>query len=176
MTVYAHIEDNTITGVYDTLPNNWRNISNFSVLQGEETLLHSLGWRTIVKDNPTYDSVTHRLGNPSYNIVDDDVVETIEILPKMISVEISQPIISSEEQNINLHNIAMSELRIKRDLLLLETDFTQLTDVVRINGVELTQLYDDYRQALRDLPAQYESDMTFLDINQAIFPTKPESV
>ena len=55
MTVYAHIENNEITGVYDTLPDNWRNISNFMGLAGETEFLYSLGWRTIVKDTTTLD-------------------------------------------------------------------------------------------------------------------------
>ena len=33
MATYAHIENSTITGVYDLLPDNWRNISNFHALK-----------------------------------------------------------------------------------------------------------------------------------------------
>ena len=180
MTVYAHIENNSITGVYDILPANWRNISNFSALKNDPEFLHSLGWRTIVRDNPTYDPVTQKLGNPTHAIIGDDVVETIEILYKPVqpTVEVVQVELTEEqilEQQLTRHNSVMAELRDIRDRLLLETDFTQLTDVIRINGPELTLAYDTYRQSLRDLPAQYESQM-LSDIIQVVFPTKPEGL
>ena len=178
MTVYAHIEDGNITGVYDTLPKNWRNISNFSALKDETEFLSSLGWRLIIKDTSEYDSSVYKQGNPSYTIVEDTVVETIPLLVKPQPVIVSQPPLTDEQllegQTLQHENV-MNELRIIRDRLLAETDFTQLTDVIRINGSTLTQQYDSYRQLLRDLPAQYESDVTVVDISQIVFPTKPES-
>ena len=178
MTVYAHIENNEITGVYDLLPDNWRNISNFSALTNDTAFLYSLGWRTIVKDNPTYDSTYQRLGIPSYNLTGDDVVETIEIinLPRPETPVINNEPLTEEQllaQQLIQHNDAMYLLRIRRDQLLTETDFTQLQDVATVNGVELTEQYTTYRQALRDLPTSYEADPTFIDESSVIYPTKP---
>lgn len=176
MTVYAHIENDTITGVYDLLPSNWRNISNFSALVTDTDFLYSLGWRTIVKDTPVYDNSIYTLGNPSYSIVDDSVVETRPLLPKLSTqVQQSQPLSEeqiAEQQNI-MHLTAMVEIRSLRDILLNETDFTQLSDVIQLNGEELTQQYNAYRQQLRDLPSLYESDLSIVDVNQVTFPTKP---
>lgn len=62
---------------------------------------------------------------------------------------------------------AMRELRQKRDLLLSETDFTQLADAP-ITEQQKTD-YATYRQALRDLP-----DNT-VDVHNPVFPTKPGS-
>ena len=36
MANYAHIVDGNIEGVYDLIPNNWKNISNFYALTEEE--------------------------------------------------------------------------------------------------------------------------------------------
>ena len=76
-------------------------------------------------------------------------------------------------QALTAHNNALEKLRITRDKLLQETDYTQLSDVITLNGVELTTQYQNYRQLLRDLPAQYESDLSFLDESTAIYPTLP---
>lgn len=181
MTIYAHIENNEITGVYDLLPDNWRNISNFSSLINETDFLYSLGWRTIVKHNPEHDVVYQRLGSPSYQIEGDDVVETIEIinLPRPSTNEVVVESLSEEQlltQQLQHHNNALAILRSKRDALLTETDFTQLQDVIAINGVELSQQYTTYRQALRDLPLTYEADPAFIDESVVIYPTKPGAI
>ncbi len=159
MANFAHIENGVITGLYDQLPTNWRNISNFYTLESETDYIHSLGWRTVVKDNTPIDTNTHYKGEPSYNIVNDDVVETIP------QYQIQQPDLSA------LHISAMVYLREKRDRLLKETDFSQLSDVVTLNGTALTQAYITYRQQLRDLPSQYENDSNFVDERTAVYPT-----
>lgn len=172
MARYAHIENNEITGVYDFLPENWRNISNFKALEGEEEFLASLGWRKIIKNAPEYNSSTQYMGNPKYTLVDDTVVEDIEIfdIPVIVAqsfVETSAPTLD----NNSLHIMAMQKLRDKRDQLLRETDFTQLLDVSKINGTDLTTAYENFRQQLRDLPDQYENDETFIDYSTVNFPT-----
>lgn len=175
MANYAHIEDGKITGVYDLYPDNWRNISNFYLLANDTNTLYDLGWRTITKTTPTYNSDTQYVGNPIHKIIDDNVVETYNI----IDIEINPVIIQSQEelQTIKLqqHSLAIETLRKKRDILLQETDYTQLADVIKINGVELTQLYEDYRQQLRDLPNLYITDSEFVNESTVTYPTKPGS-
>jgi len=56
----------------------------------------------------------------------------------------------------------MKELRRQRDQLLAETDYLALSDST------LTDEMRDYRQALRDLPANT------VDPANPVFPTKPE--
>ena len=173
MANYAHIEDEKITGVYDLYPDNWRNISNFYLLANDSTTLRSLGWRTIVKTTPTYNSDTQYVGNPIHTIIDDDVIETYEI----VDIIFSEIVYQTEEElaaiKLAQHNSAMETLRQKRDQLLAETDFTQLSDIIKINGTELTQLYEEYRQALRDLPSSYESDSEFINESTVTYPTYP---
>lgn len=60
---------------------------------------------------------------------------------------------------------AWSELRNKRDLLLKETDFTQLADAPLTEQQKLD--YSTYRQALRDLPANT------VDPTSPNWPVKP---
>jgi hypothetical protein len=177
MANYAHIENGQITGVYDLYPDNWRNISNFYLLVNESELIHNLGWRTIVKLSlPSYNSETQRLGNPFHAIVDDEVHEEVEVV-NLPNTEVIAPVTQTEEEALATkaiyHNNAMEILRSKRDKLLAETDFTQLADVIKINGTELTLLYEEYRQALRDLPNSYSNDSDFVDEASVTYPTKP---
>jgi hypothetical protein len=173
MANYAHIENETITGVYDLYPDNWRNISNFYLLENDTDTLRGLGWRTIVKSTPSYNSDTQRLGNPIHTIVDDDVYESFEIIDIIFSDIVYQTQEELDAIKLALHNSAMETLRSKRDKLLAETDFTQLADVININGTELTQLYEEYRQALRDLPNSYEVDSEFVNESTVTYPTYP---
>lgn len=175
MARYAHIENDTITGVYDFLPNNWRNISNFRNLEEDTEFIESLGWRKIVKVEPEYDPIYYYLGNPIYTLENDVVTETIKLIEKPYSEPPPPPPPLSDEQiQINLlnqHNEAVTKLRATRDALLASSDFTQLMDVATINGEALTLAYQTYRQALRDLPTTYEQDLSFIDESTVVYPT-----
>lgn len=177
MANYAHIENNEITGVYDLLPDNWRNISNFSALD-DQNFIQSLGWRTITKEVPNFNPDTQTLGLPSYRIENDTVIEIIEVI-NLPTYTPPEPVIPSEEelllQKINTHIQAMAQLRMTRDTLLTATDYTQLADVIALNGEQLTTAYNTYRQELRDLPDMYENDPDFLDASTVVYPVKPGS-
>lgn len=183
MTVLAHVENGTVTGVYDLLPDNWRNISNFSALDfdADNEFLRSLGWRKIEKAFiPTYDPSTQQLSFPTYkyNSSTDIVTEIIEIIdldPGSSPSEIPQQI-TFEEAITRDHTLAMIALRNNRDRLLSATDYTQIADVIEINGAELNQAYVTYRQELRDLPAIYEDDLTFINESVVVYPIKPGGV
>ncbi len=54
----------------------------------------------------------------------------------------------------------MAEIRIERDRLLAETDWTGMSDVTMSNDMAT------YRQKLRDLPAS-------VDVDNPVYPTKP---
>ena len=177
MANYAHIENGQITGVYDLYPDNWRNVSNFYLLVNESELIYNLGWRTIVRASlPTYNSETQRLGNPFQVLVGDEVREEVEVV-NLPTIEVVAPVTQTEEEasatKAIYHTNAMEALRNERDKLLAETDFTQLADVIKINGTELTLLFEEYRQALRDLPNSYEVDSEFIDESSVTYPTKP---
>ena len=59
------------------------------------------------------------------------------------------------------------ELRVKRNKLLVESDWTQFRDVVLADD----EAWKTYRQALRDLPSQVEPKLN--EDMDALFPTKP---
>lgn len=59
-------------------------------------------------------------------------------------------------------------IRQERDKRLLASDFTQLQDVILLNGEELTNQWKVYRQALRDM---INDD---LDLDNPVFPIPPQ--
>lgn len=176
MANYAHIENNEITGVYDSLPDNWRNISNFYVLAENFDDVRPLGWRIVQKTaDPTINTDIEKYGELSHTIIDDEVIET-RLVIQIPVIETPDNTISEEEQysaKVDRHNRIMNDLREKRNKLLSETDYTQLADIISKNGTELTQQFADYRQLLRDLPSLYESNLDFNDITTATFPELP---
>jgi hypothetical protein len=179
MANYAHIEDNKITGVYDLVPENWRNVSNFYVLyESEPTIVRELGWRTITKAPYEYDPETQLLMDPTYDIIDDEVIEYREVKDR-IATSVTEPTVitysDAELLNIkyDLHAAFMERLRQKRNMLLSETDYTQLPDVMAANGTELTEQYVIYRQQLRDLPSLYEDNLDYSEDSQVTYPAIP---
>lgn len=169
MSKYALIENNEIIRLYNDLPRNWRNISNFYSLETELEYLDSLGWKLVQRAvTPEYDNTTHYLSQPTYNIVDNQVIETIEVL------DITTPTTEQLElKRSSDHDVAMRALRDRRNALLAATDKTQLSDIVKKNGPELTIEYENYRQSLRDLANTYDADPNFVNVDTAIFPTEP---
>lgn len=80
MTRYAHVDNNTILGIYDNLPRNWQNVSNFYLLSDDE--LFEYGFIKIVKAAISYDPDTEVISQPMYSCVGDKVIEHIVISPK----------------------------------------------------------------------------------------------
>jgi hypothetical protein len=60
-------------------------------------------------------------------------------------------------------------LRLKRDALLTESDWTQVNDSP-LSDVKKTE-WATYRQELRDLPSSHQSTTNFDDV---VFPTQPD--
>jgi hypothetical protein len=177
MANYAFVENNVITKLYDELPTNWQNVSNFYLLKDDVETLNSLGWKVIQKVQPEYNPDTQFLYGTYQRIVDDQVIESQYVGDKPIEPEVTveAPVELTEEQLLEIqlinHNEAMRELRLKRDELLSATDFTQLADVIEMHGNVLSLAYKQYRQSLRDLPNTYEFDTSFINISSIVFPT-----
>lgn len=171
---YAYIENNSVVSIYDSLPINWKNVSNLYMLEGDSTTLKSLGFKKIVETIPLYDETTQYLSAPIYKIKKDVVEATYTVITKPVE---EPPVFSepSEEEKQNMHLIAVNILRELRDALLKTTDHTQLNDVIQSNGPELTQQYIDYRQQLRDITELYKDDINFVNAHTVIFPIKPEA-
>ena len=156
MANYAHVVDNNIEGVYDLIPTNWKNISNFYALTDEERL--SIGWYKIVKSYPDYNPETQKLDNPRQYFTDNVVYETMDIieLPRVVVYEptveelqlqqemriTDQWTLIRGERDVKMKNFEWRYTRYDRQVRLSETP---VDDIV---------LMDAYMQALADITIQ----------------------
>lgn len=98
----------------------------------------------------------------------DDTYETLEWLSDDIPKPSLETLVA-ETQKIK-SEIPWKRLRSQRDKLLSETDWTVTRAVEKSTdgfGVQLEQVWVDYRQALRDLPANTD------DPENPVWPIKP---
>ena len=82
MAKYALVEDNKITGVYESLPRTWRNYSNFDALKEDTSTLNSLGWQEIQHSTQEYDKTKFKQGNVTHTLVDGKVIESKTLVTK----------------------------------------------------------------------------------------------
>lgn len=149
MANFAYIENGVIQSVYDILPDNWKNISNFNLLENDEAYLNSLGWYKITKVVTPYDPSTQRLGNVVRWIDSGVVYEKEEI----INLDIPGNINNTQQEEI----IKQWELvRKKRDLLINEVEW-RIQRFYRETRMGLTltddiKILDNYIQELSDIP------------------------
>lgn len=163
MANYALVENNEIIERHDLLPQAWKNVSGLHTLKDSEETLNSLGWYTVNKVLVGYDTTQQYIDGYSYSFVDNKVYET-PILKNITP--------SIEKTPEEVFNVALEELRIKRDILLSESDWTQMQDVQSIHDNNWKTAWANYRQELRDLPNL--CIMGTINIYEVIWPTKPE--
>ena len=147
---YIQVENGEVKGYPQPLPRNWADVSNFYLLDDVQVL--SYGWypvRFVPAEKTDNDVVTGQ----SFVIEGNEVVQYEQIRPKTES-EIQ------EELNSKWENI-----RNQRNLLLLESDWTQLADVSLSD--EKKEEWKLYRQSLRDIT-------NFDSPDHVIWPNKPE--
>jgi hypothetical protein len=89
--------------------------------------------------------------------------EEVELTPE----EISELEIRDLEYQAELPNLLLNQIKIERDRLLAETDFTMMMDIPITE--ESRNDFIEYRQSLRDLPEN-------VDVFNPVWPTKPEYV
>lgn len=160
MANFAFVENNTIVGVYDLLPKNWKNISNFYALDDWE-YLNSLGWFEIIKVIPVYNIYTQKLDNARHYIVDGIVYESYHV----IDLPIVQPIVEreltpEEMELLNQQSIQnqWNEVRKIRDELMRDFEW-RYSRYYRNERLNLTQIdnmsqMDEYMQQLADITLQ----------------------
>jgi hypothetical protein len=149
MANWVHIEDNEITGQYDLLPNNWRNVSGLNLAADDLPFLKSVGWYSVTKQHESYDESTHYVSGYNYEIRENDVLETIILTEKE-----PEPI----EEFSTLKYKLIEELRKKRNELLISSDWTQLQDVQNLLDESTKNKWIVYRQALRDIVQVYSEN------------------
>ena len=149
---YAYVEDGVVKESNRVLPINWKNVSNFNLL--DETTLKSYGWFPYRFEPATIPS--NCIGNgSSFEITDDEVIET------QLYREKSQSEIDSELNSL------WSNIRYRRNAELKECDWTQIPDSPL--SEELKDEWKTYRQLLRDITLQ-------TDPYNIIWPTISETL
>lgn len=162
MANYAQVENNKIIGVYDFLPKNWKNVSNFNLIENVD-ILSSHGWFKIEKVIPEYDTTTQKIDNPKHHFENNVVYETYDIIdlpPKTKSLELS------EEQKLEIkrkrEEIIVSNIRTTREQLMkdFEWRYNRYERQVRLGITPTDNIVkmDEYMNALADITKQ--SDLT----------------
>jgi hypothetical protein len=146
MAEWVYIQNNEILEYHDKLPKSWRTISGLD--KANITFLNSVGWFKVEKQYQSFDEKTHRTDGYNYEIQPDKVIETLNLIELSIN-EINE-IENNRKQSF------FSHLKTERNRRLLESDWTQLNDVIEKNTQQWTNSWKTYRQELRDIVQKYE--------------------
>lgn len=153
MKIYCYIENGEIVLGPQSLPKNWKNVSNFDLLPEEIVLAY--GWLPYFKVSDDREVVV----DSTKQIFEDRVVETFTTRDKT-QEEIDQ------ENNEILQNKWL-EVRERRDEFLKSSDKYALVDVWNTMDSAKQEEWAVYRQKLRDIPQEYA------DPDLVIFPEVP---
>lgn len=159
MANWAFIENNEIKEVLDELPKNWRNVSNLDALENNLDMLKNLGWYPVQHNNVDYNPAVQKL--KSLNIKFDGTLVTETYVTEYFPTD-------------ELYNKFITELRTRRDILLQESDFMCLYDIINIKGPKWLNDITLYRQQLRDLPSLYPNNGSVYNLTNIIWPEKPD--
>lgn len=131
---YVQVENGEIVSSPKSLPVSWNNISNFNVLNNEQLLEH--GWYPYINIEPEVPE-GYIVDGSIYSIENNQVIESKNIRQK-----------SSEEIQSEI-NSRWESIRSQRNIYLLESDWTQLSDSPLSNQKQIE--WQIYRQTLRDI-------------------------
>lgn len=135
--LYIHVEDNQVKGTATELPKNWKNISNFYLLDNEQ--LKENGWYPYrfveiqLNENEIFNGSNIVIGE----------TEVVEYQTKRLK---TQQEIQNEIEN------AWNSVRRNRNRYLLQSDWTQVADSP-LTSQKQTE-WQTYRQELRDVTTQ----------------------
>lgn len=165
MANWAYVENGQVVELYHSLPVNWKNVSNFFALENDTVSLRNLGWYPVqnntleLQKNQQYGETTYFFDKRKKIVIENTLI-------------VDRPL---EDPKILKYNF-FTNLRQRRNELLLESDWTQAIDLQNIKEESWKKNWAIYRQQLRDLPMIYEQtyniNMSELDIT---FPSKPNS-
>ena len=152
---YALVENGSVVETFADLPISWKNVSGLNRLAGDAESLAALGWYEVAVPEVSYDPATQILVNNGYWFNGSGVTETLVATG-----------IPAEQADV-----VAAEIRSFRDMYLRDTDWTQLADVQSRMTTEKNAEWQEYRQALRDMPQTYAAAVKFSDV---VWPTKPQ--
>ena len=96
---YCHIENEKIDVLPKKLPKNWRNISGLSLATNES--LREKGWLPAELVVPVFNEETQKLGKDKYEIKEDRVIVTTEILDMLVEeIEVKKQYKATEYQRL----------------------------------------------------------------------------
>lgn len=153
MTRYAYVENNEVQGVYGTLPQRWKNVSNFHLLS--EEMIREYGFYPITTASiPTYDPEVTEASQPTYSFTGDGVLEHVTLTPRPQSI-----------RNIDAE---WQEIRRIRDQKIRDIEWRMSRAQREIRqGLRTTDdvaLIDRYIQELTNIP------QTFSDPRDVVWP------
>lgn len=158
MANWAVIENGNITETYDSLPKNWRNISNLDASEKDQNSLKLFGWHSIVHQRLDY----------------DDRIQTLEVGELVYDGKIViQKYWIKNISTDDLYNSFISNLRNKRDALLKQSDYMCLPDILHTRNEQYKIDIFNYRQQLRDLTDDYPNNGTVYDFYAINWPIQP---
>lgn len=150
MANYAYVQDNEIKGLYDSLPVNWKNISNFYIFTDEQA--REYGWKKIIKPGPLYNTETEYVGNVDYYLLGEDVYERYQIL----TIPVVTP--PSPEEIFANTTLQWELVRKTRDEKMSEFEwrYSRYDRQLRLGleTVDTIENMDAYMQALADVTLQ----------------------
>lgn len=149
--LYIYIENNQVQGSPKELPTNWKNISNFYLLDNQQ--LKQNGWYP-------YRLVEIQLNENEIINGSNIVIEENEVVEYQTKRTKTQQELENEVEGQWLR------IRRKRNKYLTETDWTQVPDSPLTNQKQTE--WQVYRQSLRDIPSQ-------VDPFNISWPTPPEN-
>jgi hypothetical protein len=144
MAEWVYIENNEIKEYHSDIPKNWRHVSGLDLSKDDLPFLKSLGWFPVTKNYQTYDSTTTQVNGYEYTIDGDNVYESY-----ILGENQNQPNFEILKYNFLLI------LRAERNRRLVDSDWSQLSDVQENFDDETKNKWKIYRQKLRDIPALY---------------------
>jgi hypothetical protein len=148
---YIKVQENEVVGFPQDLPINFENISNFYLLPPD--ILRSYGWYPFEQEYLNL-SENEKLVRWDIDIQSEKVVKKC-IKRELTSEEVNH-------RNTSITEKKWQDVRERRNLLLLESDWTQLNDAQIGNKSEWTY----YRQELRDITNN-------LNVDALVWPVKP---
>jgi len=162
MAKYVLIIDNKIIETYDSIPNNWKNISGFNLMTKVELQQH--GFYEVQESNIVYNPIKH-------NLIENEIKLSTDGLPYVHFVVENK--MNDEEYETFLFEESLSILKNIRNSYLNSSDWALAPDVVELKGQEWKNSWTNYRQQLRDLTESFKQNRNNFNPHEVILPTKP---
>lgn len=168
MVKWGYVENNIVQEVYETLPKNWQNVSNFWIYHNDVDALRRLSVYQVVDITKDLDPLTEIYGPVEYRFDNQQ-----QIIYKQTPI-LLRPNPRTQDQLIQ-KTAFLQTLDSMRVSKLQETDWTQLNDVQAAHDDQWKQQWQSYRANVRAIVTTYSSEpyLDVIDIAQVAWPSLP---